>query len=86
MSAKGRVTFRIACPRTEQICLVDIQIKGTRGNEGIQLRTNNAEALQTGERRGIRADYPIAWVVGSGNHASAFVVRASLSASTLSAS
>ena len=40
-----------------------------------KLRTSKAGAVQIIERRGIRAEYPVAWVIGSGNHASAFVVR-----------
>ena len=31
MSKKGRATFRVTCPATEQICTVGVQLKGTKG-------------------------------------------------------
>ena len=31
MSKKGRVSFRVTCPATEQICTVGVQLKGTKG-------------------------------------------------------
>ncbi len=31
VSKKGRATFRVTCPATEQICRVGVQLKGTKG-------------------------------------------------------
>jgi len=40
-----------------------------------EMHSSDAGLTQTVERRGIRAKYPVAYVVGSGSHAYAFVVQ-----------
>ena len=39
------------------------------------IHTNDTGMTQTIERRGIRAQYPVAYVVGSGSHAYAYVIK-----------
>lgn len=48
MSAKGRVTFRVACPRTEQICTVGVQLKGTKGALRGRILARTTKGLQGG--------------------------------------
>lgn len=48
MSAKGRVSFRIACPRTEQICTVGVQLKGTKGALRGRILARTTKGLQGG--------------------------------------
>ena len=48
MSAAGRVAFRVSCPRTEQICTVGVQLKGTKGALRGRTLARTTKGLQGG--------------------------------------
>lgn len=54
MSAKGRISFRVACPATEQICSAAVQVKGTRGALAGRLLGRARIDMQGGETTTVR--------------------------------
>ncbi|MBJ7454922.1 MAG: PKD domain-containing protein [Thermoleophilia bacterium] len=50
ISAAGRVPVRIACPASEQVCIVGIQIRGTKGALAGRLLGSGRARLQGGVR------------------------------------
>jgi hypothetical protein len=54
MSVKGRISFRVACPATEQVCAVAVQVKGTKGALAGRLLGRARIDMQGGETTTIR--------------------------------
>jgi hypothetical protein len=48
MSGKGRVSFRVSCPRTEQICTVGVQLRGTKGALRGRILARTTKGMQGG--------------------------------------
>ncbi len=51
MSRKNRISFRIACPASEQICTVGVKVRGAKGALAGRLLGRARVQLQGGARR-----------------------------------